>query len=79
MTDYPVLMPVNHDGVLYVAGDTLALSEAQAAPLLAVNAIGQPVTDDEPINEFDDDDRADDPDLAEGVPVKKVAAKRAGK
>lgn len=43
--DHEVLSPLEHDGVRYAIGDVLALTEAQARPLLGhtVRAVGAAV------------------------------------
>jgi hypothetical protein len=48
MPKYPVLEPLEHDQKPYVPGSAVELTEEQAAPLLAVKVIGEPVADSTP-------------------------------
>lgn len=44
MLTYPVLGKLRHDGERLVEGDTVELTETQAAPLLANGTIGSAIT-----------------------------------
>lgn len=39
IADYDVLSPLKHSGTLYDVGDTVALSESEAAPLLVLAVV----------------------------------------
>lgn len=43
LPSWPVLSPLHHDGEPYAIGDTVAMAEAVAAPLVAAGVLGPAV------------------------------------
>lgn len=46
---YPVLGPLRHDGEFYEAGDSVEMTEAQAASLIEGGTLGKALPDASPI------------------------------